>query len=171
MLLSFRRSDPELPTVAINGFPFREPPLSLSDYSALNSTQISIGTRTYDLSLKMAGKMVGSLYLTTRAILSLYKERIWPKMDYCCHIWTGDSRSPLSSLDTVQRRLRIFVGEILFSNLHLFQRCNVASFSLLYRYFLGKHSEDLYSLVPPVLIFTAGNCHALHIVANHSVFQ
>merc|ERR1712148_109025 len=78
---------------------------------------------SYILSVAMeTGKMVGSFfrskkYLTPAAILYLYKSQIRPKMEYCCHIWSGASKSSLSSLDKVQRRLRRLVGDNLFSTL------------------------------------------------------
>ena len=104
---------------------------------------------------KVAGKMVGSLYrsrryLTADAILYLYKSQVRPKMEYCCHIWAGAAKNSLSCLDRVQNRLRNLVGDALFSSLQpLSHRRDVASLSLFYRYFHGKCSSELQSLVPP----------------------
>ena len=72
-------------------------------------------------------------------------------MEYCCHIWAGASQRPLSSLDSVQRRLLGLVGPDLYSTLQLLShRRNVASISLFYRYFHGKCSHELHSRVPPL---------------------
>ena len=104
--------------------------------------------------------MVGSFYrsrkfLTPAAILYLYKSQIRPKMEYCSHIWAGSSKHELSSLDRIQHRIHGLVGTELFSSLDsLGHRRNVASLSLLYRYFYGKCSDELHSLVPPIREFT-----------------
>ena len=57
------------------------------------------------------GKMVGSFYrfskyLTPPTLLYLYKNRIRPKMEYCCLIWAGAAKTTVSSLDGIQRRIR-----------------------------------------------------------------
>ena len=104
---------------------------------------------------KVAGKMVGSLfrsrkYLTPASMLYLYKSQIRPLMEYCCHIWGGAAQTSLSCLDRVQRRLRYLVGDELFSTLPpLSHRRDVASLSLFYRYYNGKCSKELHSLIPP----------------------
>ena len=104
--------------------------------------------------------MVGSFYrsrkfLTCKALLYLYKSQIRPKMAYCSHIWAGSSQLALSILDLVQKRMRCLVGDDLFSSLQpLSHRRNVASLSLFYRYFHGKCSDELHSLVPPIREFT-----------------
>ena len=110
---------------------------------------------SYILSVaKETGKMVGSFFtskkfLTPEAILYLYKSQIRPKMEYCCHIWAGASKSSLSSLDRVQHRLKCLVGINLFSTLQpLSHRRNIASLSLFYRYYHGKCSRELHEMVP-----------------------
>ena len=114
-----------------------------------------------------ASKMIGSLYrsrkyLTPSAILYLYKSQIRPRMEYCCHIWAGACKSSLSSLDRVQRRLRWLIGEELFNTLQpLSHRRDVASLSLFYRYFHGRCSEELHSLVPALQSFPVRTCFAV----------
>ena len=114
--------------------------------------------------------MVGSFFrlkrfLTPAAILYLYKSQIRPRMEYCCHIWAGASQQALSCLDRVQSRLRYLVGDSLFSSLQpLSHRRNVASLSLLYRYYNGKCSKELQEMVPPRRTFVrntrfASNAH------------
>ena len=110
--------------------------------------------------------MVGSFYLTPPAILYLYKSQIRPKMEYCCHLCGGAAQSTLTGLDRVQNRLRNLVGDELFSSLEpLSHRRDVASLSLLYRYFHGKCSDALHSLT-----FTARTRLATSTVANHPHF-
>ena len=103
--------------------------------------------------------MIGSFYrskkyLTPESILYLYKSQIRPKMEYCCHIWAGSSTTSLSILDRLQRRIKGLIGNELFSTLHtLSYRRDVASLSLFYRYFYGKCSDELHSLIPPLWNF------------------
>ena len=92
---------------------------------------------------------------TCKALLYLYKSQIRPKMEYCSHIWAGSSQQALSTIDRVQKRMRGLVGDELFSSLQpLSLRSNVASLSLFYRYFHGKCSDELHSLVPPIREFS-----------------
>ena len=108
---------------------------------------------------KNVSKMIGSFYrskkyLTPESILYLYKSQIRPKMEYCCHIWAGYSSTSLSILDRLQRRIKGLIGDELFSTLHtLSHRRDVASLTLFYRYFYGKCSDELHSLVPPLWNF------------------
>ena len=105
---------------------------------------------------KDAARMVGSLYrsmrlLTPESLLYLYKSQIRPRMEYCSHIWAGSSRTIISTLNRVQRRMRGLVSETLFASLQsLSHRRNVASLSLFDRYFYGKCWDELHLLVPPV---------------------
>ena len=132
---------------------------------------------SYILSVaKEAGKMVGSFfrskkYLTPAAILYLYKSQIRPKMEYCCHIWAGASKTCLSSLDKVQRRLRRLVGDSLFTTLQpLSHRRNVASLSLFYRYYNGKCSQELQKMVPCCKTFGRNTRYSTRVQKNHPHF-
>ena len=91
-------------------------------------------------------------YLTPERILHLYKTLICPCMEHCCcHIWAGDFPVELSLLDKVQRRIVNIIGPTLAANLQpLSQGDNVTSLSLSYKYFNGRCSTELSSLVPPV---------------------
>ena len=101
-----------------------------------------------------AARKIGSLfraraYLTPESILYLYKSTIRPCMEYCCHIWAGASCTALRALDKIQNRLLNLVGPELFSTLDsLSHRRDVASLALFYRYYYGKCSDDLASLIP-----------------------
>ena len=159
-LMSFhhRRTFVDSPSVEMNDIVLNETPcldrflgLKITPDLKWNSYITSVSTR--------AGKMVGSFYrsreyFTQSAILYLYKSQIRPTMEYCCHIWAGASLVSLSCLDKIQNRLRPLVGDALFSKLEpLSHRRNVASLSLLYRYYYGKCSEELHSLVPVLYKF------------------
>ena len=90
-------------------------------------------------------------YLTPECILHLYKSVIRPCMEYCCHIWAGASSVVLSLLDKVQGRIVNIIDPTLAVNLQpLSHRRKVSSLSLFYKYFNGRCSSELYSLVPPV---------------------
>ena len=154
-LLSFHhhRVTPSLPPISMDGSVLAEAPnfdklLGLKFTSNLkwNSYLETVGS--------CAAKMVGSLsrsrkFLTSSAILYLYKSQIRPTMEYCSHIWAGSSNNALTGLDVVQKSLRGLVGEELYSTLPpLSLRRNVASLSLFYRYYHGKCSDELHSSVP-----------------------
>ena len=72
-------------------------------------------------------------------------------MEYCYHIWAGASQHTLSSLDSIQKRIRPLVGRHLYFTLQLLAHCqNVASLSLFYRYF---HVNALMSFTHWFLLF------------------
>lgn len=77
-----------------------------------------------------------SNYLTSPAILYLYKKQLTLKIEYCYHIW---ERVDKSSLET-KKRFHVFVFDNLFYTLEtLSHRRNVGRLSLLY----GKCSDEL----------------------------
>lgn len=106
------------------------------------------------------------MYLT-HAFLCFYKSYIKPKMEYCYHIWPGTAQSSFFSLDRVQKRLCVLVDDKIFSTFQLLShRHNLTSLSLLYRHFQVKCSDELHSLILPVLTLTTRTRHATHIVTN-----
>lgn len=69
--------------------------------------------------------------------------------------------------DGVQNRLHGLVSDELFATLqNTSPRRIVVTLLQIYRYFHGKFSGRLHSLVPPVPNFTAKTRHATHVVAN-----
>ena len=104
---------------------------------------------------KSAAMKVGSLYrarhyLSPECILHLYKSLIRPHMEYCCHLWAGASSDALSLLDRIQKRVVNIVGPTLATSLQpLSIRRDVASLSLFYKFYHGRCSAELLSLVPP----------------------
>ena len=75
-------------------------------------------------------------------------------LEYCCHIWAGASLQSLSLLDRIQRRIENLIGPTLASELlPLSHRRDVASLALFYKYFSGRCSSELSSLVPPTKVF------------------
>ena len=68
-------------------------------------------------------------------------------MKYCCLVWAGAPSCYLELLDKPQKR--ICIGPSLAASLEpLAHRRNVASLSLLYRYYFGRCSSELALLVP-----------------------
>ena len=78
-------------------------------------------------------------FLFPEVALYPYKSTIRPCMEYCCHVWAG-APSPscyLKLLDRLQKRMCRTVSPSLAAFLEpLVHRRNVASLSILYRYYL-----------------------------------
>ena len=88
-------------------------------------------------------------YLSPECIL-FYKSPIRPCMKYCCHIWRGASADVLGFLDSIQKQIANIVGPTLAATLlPLSHHCDVVSLSLFYKYYHGRCSAELLSLVPP----------------------
>ena len=152
-LLSINRyHDPFLPSVNMSGEEL--PENELIRLLGLYFTNTLDWTPYIESIALSAARKIGSLfraraYLTPESILYLYKSTIRPCMEYCCHIWAGASCTALRSLDKIQNRLLNLVGPELFSTLDsLSHRRDVASLALFYRYYHGKCSDDLASLIP-----------------------
>ena len=110
---------------------------------------------SYNISItKTASKKIGALirsvkFRSPEVALYLYKSTICPCMDYSCHVWVGAPSCYLELLDKLQKRICRTVGPSLATFLEpLAHRRNVASLSLLYRYYFGRCSSELAQLVP-----------------------
>ena len=81
---------------------------------------------------KKIGALIRSVKLLSEVALYLYKSTIRPRMEYCCHVWTGAPSCYLELLDKLQKRICGTVGPSLAASLEpLTHRRNVASLSLL----------------------------------------
>ena len=70
-------------------------------------------------------------------------------MEYSCHVWAGAPSCYLELLDKLQKRICGTIGPSLAASLEpLAHRRNVASLSVLYRYYFGRCSSELAELVP-----------------------
>ena len=114
-----------------------------------------LGWGSYIISIaKTASKKIGALirsmkFLSPEVALYLYKSTIRPCMEYCCHIWAGAPSCYFDLLDKLQKRICRIVGPSLAASLEpLAHRRNVASLSLLCRYYFGRCSSELAQLVP-----------------------
>ena len=108
---------------------------------------------------KSASRKLGFLFRAKRFfspshLLLLYKTQIRPSLEYCSHVWGDASLSTLSILDSIQNRaVRLIGDEALTSSLEpLSLRRKVSDLRLFYRYFHGKCSAEISSLVPPLSV-------------------
>ena len=117
------------------------------------SSKLDLGSNIIPVA-KTASKKIGALirsmkFLSPEVVLYLYKSTIWPWMEYCCHVWAGAPSCYLELLDKLQKRICRTIGSSLTASLEPLAHCrNVASLSLLYRYYFGRCSSELAQLVP-----------------------
>ena len=75
--------------------------------------------------------------------LYLYKSTIQSCMEYCCHVWVG-----VDLLNKLQKQICRTVDPSLAASLEPLAHCqNVASLSILYKYYFGRSSSELAQLV------------------------
>ncbi len=123
--------------------------------------------------VKKVAQRIGALYrashyLSPPAILYFYKSSIRPVMEYCCHLWAGASKTCLSTLDRLERRVKNLVGPQLASELQpLSVRRDVASLSLFYRYYFGRCSSALSESVPKPQVFSRNTRRASPTACYH----
>ena len=98
---------------------------------------------------KKSGTLIRSMkFLSPEVALCLYKSTLWPCMEYCCHLWAGAPICYLELLEKLQKWISRTVGPSLAASFEpLADRRNVASLSLLYRYYFGRCSSELPQLV------------------------
>ena len=88
-------------------------------------------------------------FLSAKISLYLHKSTICPCIEYCCHVWADVPSCYLELLDKLQKQICRNVGPSLATSLEpLAHHRNVASLSLLYRYYFGRCSSELAQLVP-----------------------
>ena len=87
-------------------------------------------------------------FLSSEIPLYLYKSTIHQCLEYCCYVWAGAPICYFHWLDKLQKRICRIVGTSLAASLEpLTHRRNVASLSLVYRYYFGRCSSELAQLV------------------------
>ena len=106
-----------------------------------------------------ASKKLGFLfrakkYSTSSNLYTLYVAQIQPSLEYCSHVWGAAPPTTLNILDSVQRRaIRLINDSALTDRLPLLaHRRAVGDLSLFYRYFHGLCSNELNSIIPPVIV-------------------
>ena len=86
-------------------------------------------------------------------------------MEYCGHVLAGAANSCVALLDKLQKWICRAIGPSLAASLEpLAYHGNVASLSLLYRYYFGRCSSELAELVPLPYFGVRSTCysHSLH---------
>lgn len=108
------RSDPELPAVKMNGSSLCEAPFPWRLLKKRNRNFKWYGRRCRE---NCRPPVPQRKYLTPRAMRSHYKSQIKPKLESCCQIWAGEVQSSFSSLFSLHKSHRVFVGDKLFSTI------------------------------------------------------
>ena len=120
---------------------------------------------------KKASRKMGLLYrvrkfFTDEQLSTIYKSHVRSQLEYCSPLWSGCGTVVLRQLDKIQNRaIRLINNPIITSEFpHLSVRRDVASLSLLYRYYHNKCSTELSQIVPPLRVYprrtrAAGNAH------------
>ena len=109
-----------------------------------------IGPLTSSLLLKLPPRKLESWFVLSRffllSSLQLYKSTIQPCMEYCCYVQVDAPSCYLELYDKLQKWT---VGPSLAASLEpLAHHGNVASLSLLYRFYFRRCSSELAELVP-----------------------
>ena len=82
-----------------------------------------------------------NLFLSREVALYLYKSTIQPCLKYCCHVCTGASSCHFGFLDKLQKWICRTFDPTAY-------HWNIASWRLLYRYYVGRWSFELARMVP-----------------------
>ena len=110
----------------------------------------------WNLSSKTQGKWWNrNSFFTPLHLLTVYKAQIRPCLEYGSHLWRGASKYSLTSLDTIQKRaIRLIDDSALTDSLDsLAHRRNVSALFLYSRYYHGRCSDELKSVIPPTACF------------------
>ena len=102
---------------------------------------------------KTASRKIGALirsmkFLSPEVAPYLCKSIICPWIEYCCHVCAGVPNRFLELLDKLQKGICRTVGRSFAASLELLACRNVASLSLLYRYYFGRCISELAQLAP-----------------------
>ena len=94
-------------------------------------------------------------FYSSKVVLYFYKSTMWCCMEYCCHVWAGAPNRYLEILDKLQKWICRTVAPSLSASLEpLAHPRDVAGWSIFYRYYCGRCSNELAQLVP--LLFSQG---------------
>ena len=83
-------------------------------------------------------------------LLTIYRSRIRPSLEYCSHVWGGAPKSTLCLLDKVQSKaIRLInIPNPTKSLQPLSHRCLVGDLSIFYKYFHGHCSQETREIIP-----------------------
>ena len=95
---------------------------------------------SYIISIVKTTLIYSMKFLSLEVALYLYKFTIRPCMGYCCQVWAGTPSWLLELLNKLQKRICRTIHPSLAESLELLPHCqNVASLSLIYRYYFDVH--------------------------------
>ena len=88
---------------------------------------------------------------TVEQLLLLYKAQVRPALEYCSHTWSSAPKHSLHLLDSIQNRAkRLIDNPTLTSRLQsLEHRRKVGDLCIFYKYYHGRCSTAIASLMPP----------------------
>ena len=100
------------------------------------------------------GTIRAKKHFTSSNLYTLYVAQIRPSLKFCSHVWGAAPPTTLNILDSVQRRaIRLINDPALTDKLpSLSHRRAVGDLSLFYRNFYGLCSNELNSIIPPVIV-------------------
>ena len=92
-------------------------------------------------------------FLSPEVALYLYKYTIWPSMEYCCYVQSGNTSCYLEMLDKLPKRICRTIGPSLAASHETLAHQHRSRYSyrqiyLFYRYYFGRYSSELAQLVP-----------------------
>ena len=118
------------------------------------SSNLTWKTHIHSLA-KHASQKLGFLarargFFSSSHLLSIYKSKIRPSLEYCSHVWGGAPKSTLCLLDKVQSKaIRLINNHNLAKSLQpLSHRRLVGDLSIYYRYFNGHCSQEIREIIP-----------------------
>ena len=152
-----RKADLSMPNISLAGvtIPLKS---SISMLGITISNNLSWESHVRSIA-KSASQKLGFLfrarrYFTSSQLLMIYKAQIRPVLEYCSHIWSAAPKHTLKLLDSVQKRAIRLVGDTSLTNslTTLEHRRKISDLSLFYRYFHGRCSSEMSSIVPPLAV-------------------
>ena len=113
---------------------------------------------------KTVFQIIGALICSMNFIFSevaLYLNKLWPCMEYSCHVWAVAHSCYLKLLDKLENWIWKAVVPSLAAALELSTHCwNVANLSLFYSYYFGGSSSELAQLVPFSYFWGKTTCYS-----------
>jgi hypothetical protein len=103
-------------------------------------------------------------YFSSLNLADIYKAYIRPLLEYNSHLWIGAPPSTTLLVDRIQRRAIRLIGDSRITDKldSLEHRRNVGALTLFYRYFHGRCSAEISSIMPPVRVHPRATRQAIN---------
>ena len=118
------------------------------------SSNLTWKTHIHSLA-KHASQKLGFLarargFFPSSHLLTIYKSKIRPSLQYCSHVWGGAPKSTLCLLDKDQSKaIRLIDNPNLTKSLQALSHCRlVGDLSIFYRYFHWHCSQEIREIIP-----------------------